>query len=196
MYIELVDPRETYHTIVVVDAGHGGHQPGASSYHRRTDRNAPSEAQINLAIVQNLLEIFDEPGILLIPTRTENQFLSTAERTAIANDIGDYFISVHCNADRYSNRPNGTLTLYGIADGSEELARVFQDALISALGSRDRGIHYSPQFHILRESEIPVILLELLFLSNADDATRLAQPQTQMLIAQTIADTIVNLSNK
>jgi N-acetylmuramoyl-L-alanine amidase len=188
-YIRIIDPRERYHTIVVIDAGHGGRDPGAPSFHR----GGMWEAEIVLTISQKILEIFNEPGVLLVPTRTCDYFVSTASRARIANAIGDYFISIHNNADARSSRSRGTLTLYGTAANSLELAQKFQTALISALGGQDRGIHYAPQFHILRESEIPVVLLEILFQSNPYDATRLANPATQMLIAQTLADTIKNL---
>ncbi|MCL2225301.1 MAG: N-acetylmuramoyl-L-alanine amidase [Defluviitaleaceae bacterium] len=188
-YIKLVDPRERYHTIVIIDAGHGGRDPGAPSVHR----NAPYEAEIVLTISQKLLEIFYQPGVLLIPTRTCDYFLSTAARARIANAIGDYFISIHCNACSASPRSRGTLTLYGTAEGSAEIAEKFQTALIAALQSQDRGTRYAPEFRILRESQIPVVILELLFLSNPEEATRLADPATQFLIAQTIAETIENL---
>ncbi|MCL2197774.1 MAG: N-acetylmuramoyl-L-alanine amidase [Defluviitaleaceae bacterium] len=189
-YIQIIDPRERYRTVVVIDPGHGGHDPGAPS----ALRNGPSEAEIVLNISQKILEIFDQAhsDILLIPTRTCDYFLSTRARTRIANSIGDYFVSIHCNADARSSRSNGTLMLYGTADGSYDLARTFQDALVSALQSPDRGIHYAPQFHILRESQIPVVILELLFQSNPTEAARLADPYVQLLIAQTIADTIAN----
>jgi len=188
-YIQIIDPRELYRTIVVIDAGHGGHDPGALSVHGSQGMH---ESEINLAILQNLLEIFDEPDILLIPTRTCDYFLTTSERTRIANSIGDYFISIHCNADSRSRRSNGTLTLYGTAEGSYELANLFQNALLTALGSTDMGVHYS-ELYLPRESEIPMVLLELLFQTNPQNATHLANPETQMLIAQTIADVIANL---
>jgi N-acetylmuramoyl-L-alanine amidase len=185
-YIQIIDPRERYRTIVVLDAGHGGNDPGAG-------RIPPYESEIVLAVSQKIIEIFDRPDILIIPTRTCDYFLTTAARTNIANSIGDYFISIHCNADSQSSLSRGTLTLFGTADGSEELAEAFQTALVTALGSQDRGIHYAPQFHIPRESNIPVILLELLFLSNPQDAASLADPEIQLLIAKTIADEIKKL---
>jgi N-acetylmuramoyl-L-alanine amidase len=178
------------YTIVIIDAGHGGRDTGAPSVH---GRNAPSESEIVLAITHKLLEIFDTPGILLIPTRTQDVFLSTAQRTRIANNIGDYFISIHNNADARSRLSRGMLTLYGTTEGSHQLAQAFQDALVYTLAAQDRGIQYAPQFHILREAEIPVILLELLFLSNPQDATFLATPEAQMKIAQTLADVISTL---
>ena len=188
-YIQIIDPREKYHTIVIIDPGHGGSDPGALS---ANGRNAPSESEIVLDITLKLLEIFDEPGILLLPTRTSDVFLDNAYRYLLANELGDYFISIHCNAD-VSRFSQGTLTLYGCAPGSYELAYAFQNSLIDALGSQDRGVHHAPQFRILNSSQIPVALLELMFISNPQEATRLADPYVQMLIAQTLADTISTL---
>jgi N-acetylmuramoyl-L-alanine amidase len=187
-YIQLTDPRERYHTIVILDAGHGGHHPGAPSVH-----GGRHESEINLAISQMVLEIFDNDDILILPTRTDDYFVSTASRARFANSLGDYFVSIHCNADSKSRLSNGTLTLYGVAEGSEELAEIFQNALLQTLRSADRGIHFAPEFRILRESEIPVALLELLFLSNPQEATRLASTETQRQIAETIAETIAAL---
>jgi N-acetylmuramoyl-L-alanine amidase len=187
-YIRIIDPRERYHTIVIIDAGHGGRDPGAPNVN-----GGPWEAEIVLAISHKLLEIFDEPGVLLLPTRTGDYYIPVASRARIANAIGDYFISIHCNADARSRLSRGTLTLHGTAQGSYELAQKFQYALHNALSVQDRGIHYAPQFRILRDSQIPVALLELLFLSNPYDAARLADPATQMQIAQVLADTISNL---
>jgi len=188
---QFIDPRERYQKIVVLDAGHGGNATGAYSVHK----NAPPESKINLAITQKIMEIYErqEMGVLIVPTRTEDVALSVTMRTQMANSIGDYFISIHCNSDDKSSRSGGTLTLYGTAEGSEELAETFQSALVEVLGSRDMGISYAPQFHVLRESKVPVILLELLFLSNPQEATRLADEDTQLLIAKTIVDEIMKL---
>lgn len=188
-YIQFFDPRDYYHTIIVIDAGHGGIDTGAPS----ALASAPNEAEVVLAISQKLLEIFDKDGVLLIPTRTCDYFLEVAQRARIANAIGDYFISIHNNAEARNTRARGMLTLYGTADGSLELAEKFQPALVDALESLDRGVHYAPQFHILRESRIPVVLLEILFISNPQDAALLADPEIQTLIAETIAETLAQL---
>jgi N-acetylmuramoyl-L-alanine amidase len=184
--MKIVDPREFYGTIVVLDAGHGGDDSGAVN-------KVLKESEIVLAVSNKVLEIFDHPEILIVPTRTSDFFVAKALRTYFANSIGDYFISIHCNSDGISRSSGGTLTLFGKAGGSEELAETFQTRLVAALGSQDRGITYAPQFHILRESNIPVIIIELLFLSNPQDAVLLTDPETQLLIAQTIADEIVKL---
>ena len=192
-YIRLVNLSDIYHTIVVIDPGHGGHDTGARNV---LGAARPQEADIVLAISQKLLEYFDEPGVLLIPTRTTDEFVELHDRHHIANRAADYFISIHTNADSRSRHSRGMLTLYGDAPGSEELAYKLQTAMVDALGARDRGISHAPEFSILRNSIVPVALLELLFLSNSEDAARMSDPDTQFLVAQTIAEVIRELSRK
>lgn len=191
-YIGLVNLRNFYHTIVVIDPGHGGHDTGARNV---LGRSMPQEADIVLAISQKLMEYFDEPGVLIIPTRTTDEFVSLFDRHQVANRVlADYFISIHTNADDRSRLSRGMLTLYGNAQGSAELAYKLQSAMVGVLGGRDRGILHSPEFRILRNSNVPVALLELLFLSNPEDAARMSDSATQYLIARTLADVIRELS--
>jgi len=192
-YLQLVNLRDIYHTIVVIDPGHGGIDTGARNV---LGRNAPSESDIVLTISQKLLEIFDEPGILLIPTRTMDIHTDNGVRYRLVNRVADYFISIHANACDRSRSSQGTLTLYGSAPGSAELAYTLQTALVDALGSRDRGTEHSTDFRILNGSNVPVALLELMFISNPSEAERLGDPSTQVLIAQTIADVISSKFSK
>jgi len=188
-YLQVINPREHYHTIIIIDPGHGGHDPGAPS---GLGVEYPNESEVNLAITLKLLEIYNTSGVLLLPTRTTDTSVPVRYRDRLANAVGDYFISIHANGD--TNRlSQGTLTLYGSAEGSRELAQALQNELVKVLESRDRGVLYSPAHRILRESNIPVALLEILFISNPDEATRLKNPETQMLIAESIAYVIDTL---
>lgn len=188
--IQFTHLRDIYNTIIVIDPGHGGMDTGARNV---LGGDAPRESEIVLAISQKLLYLFNDPGVLLIPTRISNIYTSTSARYSLANKVADYFISIHTNADGDSNMSQGMLTLYGGAPGSAELAQAFQDALVYALDGRDRGISYAPEIRVLRNSVVPAVLLELLFLSNHEEAARLADPEVQMLIAQTIVEVIYSL---
>ena len=192
-YIQLKNLRDIYHTIVVIDPGHGGMDTGAVNV---LGSGAPSESDIVLAISQKLLGMFDEPGVLLVPTRTEDVFMQNNARYRLANRIADYFISIHVNACEVSRQSGGTLTLYGNAPGSAGLADTFQGALADALGSRNRGTEHSTAFRILNGANVPVIILELLFLSNPEEAALLGDKDTQMLIAQTLAEAIGGLHGR
>ena len=188
-YIELKDLRDIYHTIVVIDPGHGGRDPGAPS----VNRGGPYEAEVNLSIALVLLEIFDKPGVLLVPTRTEDVFVYNGDRYSLVNFIGDYFISIHANADGRSSLSRGTLTLYGYAEGSSELGNALQNAMVALLGSRDRGVNQNTAVRVLGGSTVPSALVELLFMSNPDDAAMLSDPRVQRRIAETFAEVIADL---
>lgn len=78
---------------IVIDAGHGGHDPGASAF-------GISEADLVLDVALRLEKLLQlQPGIEVVLTRRTNEYLSLDERTEIANrESADLFLSVHANA--------------------------------------------------------------------------------------------------
>lgn len=82
---------------IVIDAGHGGHDPGAMS-------NGISESELTLDVALRLSRLLEkQPGVEVVMTRNTDVFIPLEERTAIANREGaDLFLSVHANASRNS----------------------------------------------------------------------------------------------
>ena len=80
---------------IVLDAGHGGHDPGARS-------NGIEEAELVLDVTLRLRDLLEkQPGIEVTLTRNSDEFIALEERTAIANRNGaDLFLSIHANASR------------------------------------------------------------------------------------------------
>jgi N-acetylmuramoyl-L-alanine amidase len=80
---------------VVIDAGHGGHDPGAKA-------NGLNEADLTLDVAMRLKRLLEkQPGIEVVMTREADVFIPLEERTAIANREGaDLFLSIHANASR------------------------------------------------------------------------------------------------
>ena len=80
---------------IVIDAGHGGHDPGAQA-------NGINEADLVLDVAQRLEKLLrDQPGFQVVLTRSTDTFIPLEERTAIANREGaDLFLSIHANASR------------------------------------------------------------------------------------------------
>ena len=91
---------------IVIDAGHGGHDPGASS-------NGISESELTLDVAQRLSKLLEnQPGVEVVMTRNTNVFIPLEERTAIANREGaDLFLSIHANASRNA-RAHGVETYF------------------------------------------------------------------------------------
>ena len=82
---------------VVIDPGHGGHDPGAQS-------NGITEAELVLDVALRLEKLLSQqPGVEVVLTRRTNEFIPLEERTAIANrESADLFLSIHANAHRQS----------------------------------------------------------------------------------------------
>ena len=80
---------------IVLDAGHGGHDPGARG-------NGMNEAELVLDVTLRLRDLLEkQPGIEVTLTRDSDEFIQLEERTAIANRTGaDLFLSIHANASR------------------------------------------------------------------------------------------------
>jgi N-acetylmuramoyl-L-alanine amidase len=191
-YLELYDPHDRYSAVIVLDPGHGGYDPGALG------ANGLYEKDVNLNIMFNLMEIFERGDILLLPTRTADEFVSKPARARFGNAIGDYFISIHNNADNTSSLPSGTVTFYtpnetGGRISAEEMGAIFQEELVEALGSRDRGVLGDGDFAVLNLSDIPAVIVEILFMTNEADLALLSLPETQMKIAEALRDAINRL---
>lgn len=91
---------------VVIDAGHGGHDPGT---HGRYAKEKTLNLKIALEIGRKIKE--EMPSVRVIYTRTTDRFIELAERSAIANrNRADLFISIHCNANPNSKAVHGTET--------------------------------------------------------------------------------------
>jgi N-acetylmuramoyl-L-alanine amidase len=103
---------------IVIDPGHGGHDPGASG---RGVTEAELVLDVALKLEQRLLKI---PGIEVVLTRRTNVFVPLEERTAIANRAeADLFLSIHANASR-NERARGVETYFLNFASSSEAAAV------------------------------------------------------------------------
>ncbi|WP_018751329.1 N-acetylmuramoyl-L-alanine amidase family protein [Paenibacillus sanguinis] len=167
---------------VVLDAGHGGKDPGAISVTKKREKD------FNLAVVlmvQKLLE--QETDMKVILTRTDDTYPTLPERVKVAeNADADIFISVHANAGSVTAR--GIETYYTRKD-SLSLAQVMHQHLVEATGSPDRKIRIQ-NLHVTRETSMPAVLLECGYLSNKDDDALLATAEFREKAARGIADGI------
>lgn len=185
IYIDIVEPKEKYANIIVLDAGHGGADGGASA-------NNLVEKDVVLDITNRALAIFEQdPNIKVYATRTTDVYPSFDDRTSLGNEVGDVFISVHINSAGTNTSAKGTEVYYlnenthssGLT--SSVLASTMHSTLLSTLNTYDRKVKTS-NFKVLRDSNIPAILCEIAFITNPEDASNLATESFRQKVAEAI----------
>lgn len=156
--------------VIVIDPGHGGAQPGSIS------PNGVKEKDINLEISLKVERELRNAGYNIIMTRDEDSTLGLSERPAIANEnFADLFISIHGNS--FTNSAvNGIEVWYVTAasdsekeKGQVKLAKDVLDEMIKETGANNRGVKKSSGLVVLKQSKMPAILIEVGFLSNAEE---------------------------
>lgn len=175
---EVSNPGSNGKKLVVIDAGHGGTDPGAISV------TGKKEKEFNLAVTLKVQELLKkETNIDFVLTRSSDTYPSLSDRVKIANDLNaDLFISIHANAG--SATASGVETYYTRAD-SLALAKVMHKHLVASSGLTDRGVR-SKSLHVTRETKMPAILLECGYLSNKSDNAKLFTEDFQDRVAEGI----------
>lgn len=111
------EPRPDRFDVVVLDAGHGGENPGARG------AGGLLEKDLVLDVTLRLAKRLEARGIGVVLTRREDRFVSLEERTSIANDArGDLFVSIHANASRATDA-RGIETYFVSLEASDEAAQ-------------------------------------------------------------------------
>ncbi len=105
---------------------------------------------------------------------------SLAERVRLANEWpADYFISIHANANP-NPAINGTeVYIYAYNTQAQWLAQQVMNGITENVGTRNNGIRVRPSLYVLRRTTMPSILVELGYLTNAEDLQRLRDNQYQ-----------------
>ncbi|EJW16887.1 N-acetylmuramoyl-L-alanine amidase [Paenibacillus alvei] len=161
--------------VVEWDSGHGGKDPGGSG-------NGVVEKDVALRVATEAARRLerDYEGVKCLLTRSSDVYLSLKERTDKANSArADVLISVHCNAGGGA----GGFESYTYSGTKDAATAALQDAIHSEIMSRlqqfgvkDRG-QRKKDLHMCRESRMPAVLTENLFVDVAADAARLKRPE-------------------
>lgn len=189
--------------VVVIDAGHGGHDPGATV-------QGVQEKRITQDIATRVSKHLQRMGIVVQRTNPEGDFRALSERSSFANrtlgtddgrrpsdrQIADAFVSIHANHDgvnkRGGGRARGFQTYYHGArsgDGSNELADTIHRTVVNSdsLDVKDSGLKGNKAFHVIRKPKSPAVLLETGFLTNDRDRANLSSHEYRESMAKRIA---------
>lgn len=169
---------------VVIDAGHGGTDPGGigvTGYY---------EKDFNLDLTFRLIELLaSNPRIQVILTRTDDRLLELEDRVKMANDVkADLFISIHAN--KFTRSTVRGIETYYLRDNSKDLATAIHTVLLPITGFTDRGVKQG-NFKVIRETTMPAALLEIGFLSNPEEEAQLLSPDFRQKVAEGITQAVI-----
>ncbi|MBY0548234.1 MAG: N-acetylmuramoyl-L-alanine amidase [Candidatus Obscuribacterales bacterium] len=168
---------------VVLDAGHGGSDPGAQ-------RGDLREKDMTLGITCKLKKNLEARGMRVIMTRSDDTFVSLEERVRITNSVKpDAFVSVHINSLESDSGIRGIETYYQ-NDCSRLLAQKIHGALVGHLAVPDRNVRKA-RFYVVNHTPHPAILAEVGFISNKQEREKLMSSDYQGKVAEALGQGII-----
>ncbi len=170
-------------TTVVVDAGHGGKDSGA------TRRYGPAEKVATLDVAQRLDRKLRAAQFRTVLTRSSDVFVPLDSRVAIGNrQDNSIFVSLHFNDS--SRRGFRGIETYYTSPYARSLANRIQRKLSSLPGTPNRGVKYG-NFRVIKNAVYPSVLVECGFLSNRTEAQRVGSAAYREILAGRIAEAIL-----
>ena len=206
-FLTCLDPLLRYKTpvklgmkTIMIDAGHGGSDPGAIN-------GAHKEKVYTLQIAKRLQTQLEKLGFRVIMTRTGDTYPTLQERAALCKKYKpDLFLSIHCNSST-NKTPAGIETYRAVPVGGTEtkgskvktekqsanefdannsrLAYEIQKGMLAATGGTDRGTRHQA-IYVTGNATCPAVLVEVGYLSNEAEVRKIASPDYQNKIVSGI----------
>ncbi len=177
---------------IAIDAGHGGKDSGTMT------RKGPKlfEKNVALDVAQQVQKILEKRGLTVVMTRNNDTFIPLHRRVEIAqNNHSCLFVSIHFNWASnpkaqgveiyYFNSKKNSLR----SQKSQKLAQLLLGNITKDCKAKSRGVQ-AGDFHVIRETKMPSVLIEGGFFSNLQEAKQLANKKYIQSLAQAIAQGI------
>jgi N-acetylmuramoyl-L-alanine amidase len=167
---------------IFIDPGHnppGYHNGGAEA-------NGLNEADINYMVGRYLADMLEADPRFEVrssrPTKTDvlgtNNITSLNERVTMANDWpANYFISIHSNSNPNPNLNGTEVYVASLYSEAYWLANDILNEIVRRVGTANNGVRLNPTLYVLRNTNMPSLLIELGYLTNTEDAWKLANRQ-------------------
>jgi len=179
--------------VIVIDAGHGGYDPGKPGKHGK------DEDELNLEIAQKLKELIEHTGGIAVMIREDDSLSDSSlskdlkNRVLKANQVeGDVLISIHQNSFSQSKYKGAQVFYQQNSEKGKLLAELIQEELRKTLDpNNDRMAKSSNSYYILRNAKMPAVIVECGFMSNPEEERLLNDPNYQYKIAWAIYKGII-----
>lgn len=181
---------------IVIDAGHGGWDPG------KVTEDGVEEKDINLEIAQKLQTYLEQSGSFVLTTRIDDTALSDSkredlkERKNIANAENiDLLISIHQNSYPSESVKGAQVFYYDGKEESKLLAECIQERLKQIDNTNNRIAKANSSYYLLKQTNIPAVIVECGFLTNLEEGSKLTTEEYQEKIAWAIYCGILDYYN-
>ena len=187
------DEIETVEKVIVIDAGHGGSDPG------KIGVNGALEKDINLEISKRIKILLEEKGISVFMTRETDEMLceetfennrkraDMAKRVELINEIKpDMAISIHQNSYTDPEVSGAQVFYYSESEEGKRMAVMMQKALTEIDNENTRKEKANDNYYLLKRTKEPTIIVECGFLSNPKEAAKLVEEEYQDMISNAI----------
>ena len=177
--------------VVVIDAGHGGHDPG------KVGVNDALEKDINLQIAEKVKKYLEKNEIEVVMTREDDVMEDTKledmkKRVALINKTKPVItVSIHQNSYSDPNVKGAQVFFFTGSEVSKEAASLMQEELRKIDSENIRQIKGNNEFYMLKKTEVSTIIVECGFLSNPGEAEKLVSEEYQEQMAQAICSGIM-----
>ena len=181
-------PEERNENLIVLDPGHGGIDGG------KIGVNGAEEKEINLKISLKIKEILENAGMTVVMTREDDQRLAESQvedlkkRASLMNEQNAVLtVSIHQNSYHEAGVSGAQVFYYTDSAEGKLAAQILQEALKELDPENTKEAKGNNTYYILKQTEVPVVIVECGFLSNYSDAEKLADDSYQQELAKAIA---------
>lgn len=188
---------------VVIDAGHGGEDPG------KVGINGVNEKEINLKIAEQVKKYLETAGVKVVMTRETDEGLNDPgvsnkkvqdmkRRIALIDETNPKVtVSIHQNSYPEEYVHGAQVFYYNTSVQGKRLAELIQNQLVEkADPDNTRAIKANDSYYLLKKTEIPIVIVECGFLSNRTEAEKLCTPEYQDRVAWAIHMGILQYLNE
>lgn len=186
------DKVEVNEKVVVLDAGHGGDDPG------KVGINGALEKEINLQIAEKVKGLLEDKGYEVIMTREDDVMLCDGAsdnkkredmkaRTDLINETKPFLaVSIHQNSYTDPGVAGAQVFYYSGSEIGETYANLLQNALLEIDEGNNRQAKANDSYYLLKRTEVPTVIVECGFLSNLEEAQKLSEDDYQNTISNAI----------
>lgn len=186
---------------ILLDSGHGGRDPG------KVGVNKVLEKDLNLQIAKKVKACLEKKGYKVVMTRETDEGLSKPgagsskvsdmkQRVALINQLEPPLaVSIHQNSYGESSVKGAQVFYYSHSKEGETAAKVMQEALKKLDAKNNRQAKANDTYYLLRKTKVPTIIVESGFLSNPEEALKLADEAYQNQIAEAVTEGVISYLN-